>query len=53
LTRYLSNQEVIITSDVGLGNYHFFWVDKSLCQPYHKSLTIPTPNILKYLFRTK
>ena len=38
LTRYLSTQEVIITSAIGLGHYHFFWVDKSLCQPYQKSL---------------
>ena len=32
--QYLSTQEVIITSDIGRGNYHFIWVDKSSCQPY-------------------
>jgi hypothetical protein len=40
LTRYLLTKEVIITSATGLGNYHFFWVDKSSCQPYQKSLIV-------------
>ena len=40
LTQYLSTQEVIITSAIGLDHYHFFWVDESLCQPYQKSLIV-------------
>ena len=40
LTQYLLTKEVIITSATGLGNYHFFWVDKSSCQPYQKSLIV-------------
>jgi hypothetical protein len=38
LAWYLSTQEVIITSAVNFGNYHFFWVDKSSCQHYEKLL---------------
>ena len=34
-TQYLSTQEVIITLAI-----HFFWVDKSLYQPYQKSLNV-------------
>ena len=37
---YGLTQDVIITSVIGLGNYPFFWVDKSLCQPYQKSLIV-------------
>jgi hypothetical protein len=40
LASYLSTQEVIITSAVDFGNHHFFWVDKSSCQPYEKSLIV-------------
>ena len=40
LTQYLPTKEVIITSAIVLGNYHFFWVDKSSCQPYQKSTVV-------------
>ena len=40
LNQYLSTQELVINSGVGLGHYHFFWVDKSSCQPYQRSLIV-------------
>jgi hypothetical protein len=36
----LSTQEVIITSAVGLGHWHFFCIYKSSCQPYQNSLIV-------------
>jgi hypothetical protein len=40
----LSTREVIITSDIGLGHYHFFWVDNSLCQPILKVINCTLSN---------
>ena len=48
LASYLSTQEVIITSAVDFGNYHFFWVDKSSCQPYQKSLIVHNVHLRWY-----
>ena len=59
MTWYLSTHEVIITSVVGLGHYHFFWVDKSMCQPISKVIncillhTVYTFKILRFASEIK